>query len=157
MENGRLLSQVTGANLRVVELFSVFHDSQRVNEGFDSGHGCRGAEFARELRGVEYELSDEEFSLLIYACEFHTEGHLGGDITVQTCWDADRLDLGRVGIIPRADKLCTDGAKDLSFLKGAIDRSEKLFVPDLIVTEWGVSPPPSHLRSCVAIPFMVRE
>jgi uncharacterized protein len=31
---------------------------------------------------------------------------------VQTCWDADRLDLGRVGIIPRPDRLCTEEARD---------------------------------------------
>lgn len=138
LENGRLLSQVTGANLRVVELFSVFHDSQRVNEGIDDGHGRRGAELARELRGVEYKLSDEEFCLLIHACEFHTEGHLNGDITVQTCWDADRLDLGRVGIIPRPEKLCTAGAKDLGFVRWAIERSERFFVPAFVSTEWGV-------------------
>lgn len=137
LENGRKLSQVTGANLRVVELFSVFHDSQRINEGIDDGHGCRGAELARILRGIDYELPDEEFTLLIHACEFHTEGHLDGDITIQTCWDADRLDLGRVGILPRVEKLCTDGAKDSSFLRWANERSERLFIPTLVSKEWG--------------------
>ena len=39
LENGRLLPPLTGANLKVVELFSVFHDSQRENEGFDPDHG----------------------------------------------------------------------------------------------------------------------
>lgn len=138
IENGRQLSQVTGANIRVVELFSVFHDSQRINEGIDDGHSRRGAELARELRGVDYELSDEEYSLLIYACELHTEGHLDGDITIQTCWDADRLDLARVGIVSRKERLCTERAKDPDFLKWAIERSERLFVPILVSTEWGV-------------------
>ena len=138
IENGRHLSQVMGANIRVVELFSVFHDSQRFNEGLDDGHGRRGAELARELRGVEYELPDAEFALLIHACELHTEGRLDGDITVQTCWDADRLDLGRVGIVPQVEKLCTNGAKDLGFLRWAIERSERLFVPALVSKEWGI-------------------
>jgi len=33
------------------------------------------------------------------------------DSTVLTCWDADRLDLGRVGITPKAIYLCTDAAQ----------------------------------------------
>jgi hypothetical protein len=36
---------------------------------------------------------------------------LDGDITVQTCWDADRLDLPRVGIQPLPQFLCTEAAK----------------------------------------------
>ena len=64
MENGRRLSKVTGAKAHVVELFAVFHDSQRFNEGFDDGHGRRGAELARELRGIVYEVADEDFDLL---------------------------------------------------------------------------------------------
>ncbi len=31
----------------------------------------------------------------------------------KTCWDADRLDLPRVGIIPKKDRLCTEAAKGL--------------------------------------------
>ena len=45
------------------------------------------------------------------------------DITVQTCWDADRLDLGRVGIIPRPDRLCTEEARDPVLLDIAYRRS----------------------------------
>ena len=124
LENGRKLSQVTGAKTRVVELFAVFHDSLRINDGIDEGHGRRGAELARELRGIEYELADGDFDLLINACDLHTAGHLEGDITIQTCWDADRLDLGRVGITPRAEKLCTHRAKDPGFFKWAIERGK---------------------------------
>ena len=39
LENGRRLSEMTKANSNVVELFAVFHDSQRVNDGIDDGHG----------------------------------------------------------------------------------------------------------------------
>ena len=141
LENGRRLSEVTGAKIHVVELFSVFHDSQRVNEGFDDGHGRRGAKLARELCGIAYEFSDEDFDLLFKACDLHTEGHLNGDITIKTCWDADRVDLGRVGITPRGEKLCTDGARDPDFFNWAVRRGEGLFVPDLVSTEWGVQLP----------------
>ena len=138
LENGRRLLKVRGAKTEVVELFAVFHDSRRINEVVDDGHGRRGAELAGELRGIVYELGDEDFGLLIKACDFHTEGYLDGDITVQTCWDADRLDLGRVGITPREEKLCTDGARDQGLLKWANERSERLFVPSLVSEEWEV-------------------
>ena len=47
----------------------------RINEGIDDGHGRRGSELARDLRGVVYELDDEAFGLLIKACDLHTEGY----------------------------------------------------------------------------------
>jgi len=43
----------------------------------------------------------------------HTDGHTTGEATLLACWDADRLDLGRVGITPRAELLCTDAARGL--------------------------------------------
>jgi len=141
MENGRKLSERTGARRRVVELFALFHDSQRINEGIDEDHGRRGAMLAAELRGRAYELKDEDFVLLIQACELHTDGLLEGDVTVQTCWDADRLDLDRVGITPRSEKLCTDGARDPDFLKWAIERGKTLFLPPLVSEEWRIRLP----------------
>ena len=41
LENGRRLAEETGANIQVIQLFAVFHDSRRLNEGFDDGHGQR--------------------------------------------------------------------------------------------------------------------
>lgn len=113
LDNGRRLTPITGANLKVVELFAVFHDSQRENEGFDAGHGQRGADFAAKMRGRWFDLSDQEMDMLYEACALHTNGLTQGNITLQTCWDADRLDLGRVGIAPRIDLLCTQAAKEI--------------------------------------------
>jgi len=100
LENGLRLARETKANIEVVQLFAVFHDSCRVSEGYDLGHGQRGADFALTLREKWLALSDEEFTLLYDACAGHADGDTEADITVQTCWDADRLDLGRVGICP---------------------------------------------------------
>lgn len=141
LENGRRLSQAPGARRDIVELFAVFHDSQRINEGVDDGHGRRGSELAKKLRGVIYELDDEAFGLLIKACDLHTEGYLDGDVTLLTCWDADRLDLGGGGITPLAEKLCTEGAKDPGLLKWAVKRGEALLVPALVSEEWDVRLP----------------
>lgn len=106
--NGLMLAEETGANRHVVELFAYFHDSRRLNEHTDDGHGARGAALARELKGRYFDASDDEMDLLQLACVHHSDGLRQGDATVLTCWDADRLDLGRVGITPRAMFLCTE-------------------------------------------------
>ncbi|MCK5070250.1 MAG: hypothetical protein KAR01_06900 [Desulfocapsa sp.] len=131
--NGIRLSEHTGANIKVVQLFSVFHDSRRYNENRDPQHGHRGAELAVKLRGNYFELSDEEFDLLYQACRLHTNAKTHESITVQTCFDADRLDLGRVGILPKAKYLCTDVAKSEEMILWAHQRSIKGNVPDNIL------------------------
>jgi uncharacterized protein len=138
LETGRRISDTTGARRDIIELFAVFHDSQRINEGIDDGHGRRGSGLARNLRGIAFNLDDKAFDLLIHACDLHTEGYLDGDITLRTCWDADRLDLGRIGITPRVEKLCTEVARDPDLLRWAVERSETRFVPDLVSKEWGL-------------------
>ena len=94
LENGQRLAAATGAKIEVVTLFALFHDSRRVNEYTDLGHGHRGAKYARTLRGTLFNLDDADFELLFEACRLHTDGLTEGDVTLQTCWDADRLDLG---------------------------------------------------------------
>lgn len=111
-KNGFILAQITGANVQVVELFAFFHDSCRINEYEDHDHGKRGAELAVNLRGNLFEATDAEMDLLVEACENHSNGCVDAHVTVQTCWDADRLDLGRVGIYPESKYLCTPAAKD---------------------------------------------
>jgi uncharacterized protein len=125
LANGRKLSKITGANIKVVELFSLFHDSRRLNEGYDPEHGPRGAAFAAEMRGQWFDVSDQEMEQLEYACEQHSNGITDGDITVQTCWDADRLDLGRVGKTPNAEYLCTHAAKHPEMIKWSNERATK--------------------------------
>ena len=125
LENGLRLAGVTGAHVEVVELFSLLHDCKRLSDHTDLGHGRRAKEFARTLRGLCIALSDEHFELLAFACEYHTDGLVEANVTVQTCWDADRLDLGRVGIRPEPARLCTAAAKDPRVLKWAIRRSQE--------------------------------
>ena len=122
-KNGLRLAEVTGANVAVVELFSFLHDARRENDNYDPYHGFRAADFARSLAGKVFELETNELELLATACEGHSEGLLEGDITVLTCWDADRLDLGRVGIKPRPAKLCTEAARESTMLSWSYERS----------------------------------
>ena len=51
-ENGLLIAEKhPQVNQKVVELFAVFHDSRRQNDGWDHGYGHRGGELAKLLRG----------------------------------------------------------------------------------------------------------
>ena len=121
-ENGIRLAEQEGVNIRVVQLFSIFHDSRRQNEHQDRGHGRRGAELARKFRR-HISLDDDEFSLLTTACELHTAAATHENITIQSCFDSDRLDLGRVGIMPDPQYLCTPLAKEEKTIDWAYGRS----------------------------------
>jgi uncharacterized protein len=122
-ENGLRIAKHSGADAQLVELFAFLHDCCREDDGSDPGHGERAAEFAGTLRGALLHLSGEDFTLLQDAIAGHEYGWTKGDVTVITCWDADRLDLGRVGIRPHADYLCTDFAKTKSTIEWAYKRS----------------------------------
>ncbi|MDB6124941.1 MAG: hypothetical protein JWQ71_3934 [Pedosphaera sp.] len=113
-KNGLILASRTGANVQVVRLFALFHDSRRINDLVDEGHGQRGAEYAAQLRGMLYDLDDGSFALLEYACTWHTDQRFSKDATIGTCWDADRLDLGRVGMIPHEDFMSTAFGKEVA-------------------------------------------
>ena len=98
-------------------------DTQRRNERRDPSHGRRAARYAKSLRGVWFDLSDKEMELLTEAPKYHSDGYTEADITVQVCWDADRLDLGRVGIKPAPHRLCTASARSVDVLEAAYERS----------------------------------
>lgn len=113
-KNGLLLAADSGADLVVVRLFALFHDSRRENEFTDPDHGRRGAAYARELHGTHFQISEAQLELLEFACTWHTETKHHPDPTIGTCWDADRLDLGRVGIVPDPKYMNTDLGRQLA-------------------------------------------
>jgi uncharacterized protein len=121
--NGLALAQHTGANRKVVEYFAFIHDLGRENEYSDPHHGLRAADIATQIAGDLIDVTEEELCLLQDACRGHSDGHMAGDVTVITCWDADRLDLGRVGIQPDPERLCTTAARDPAMLIQAYQRS----------------------------------
>ena len=135
-ENGRFLAEKTGANIRVVELFAFFHDCKRENEYSDPEHGFRGAQLLSNLRDKLSDLGTDEFEKLNIACIEHTRSISNPDITIQTCFDADRLDLGRVGKKPDPKFLNTPVAKEHSVIQWAYKRSIMDTVPNNIPTEW---------------------
>lgn len=137
-ENGLRVAASNGADEEVVRLFALFHDARRVNEHRDHGHGTRGGELARTLRGTLVHLDDARFDMLYEACRLHTDGHTTGDSTLLACWDADRLDLGRVGIVPVPTRLCTDRAREL--LPWAHGRAIADHAPAEVLASWQMPP-----------------
>ena len=109
VERNGLLLATDDVNITVVRLFAYLHDKWRVDNGEDLEHGKRAAENLPALRAALLAwLTDEEFALLCKACELHTVCHRTGNPTIDTCFDADRLDLMRVGITPDPKKMATE-------------------------------------------------
>ena len=62
------------------------------------------------LKGV----SNEEIELLQEACRLHTTELKTGNPTIDACFDSDRLDLWRVGLIPDPARLATEKGKEFA-------------------------------------------
>jgi uncharacterized protein len=127
--NGLLLARDTGADTEVLELFAFIHDAERQHDGIDRDHGKRAAALAEQLNGDYYSLSQQRLGWLMLACERHSMGDIHSDLsghanrTITTCWDADRLDLGRVGIKPVANKLCNSRSQQSVLIEALYARS----------------------------------
>ncbi len=59
--------------------------------------------------------------LLGFACEEHTNGDVSSDPTIGVCWDADRMNLWRVGIKPDPHELSTEAARSQECIGWARD------------------------------------
>ena len=112
VERNGLLLVTDEVNRTVVRLFAYLHDKWRVDNWEDLEHGKRAAENLPVLRSTLLAwLTDEEFELLRMACKLHTVCHRTGNPTIDACFDADRLDLMRVGITPDPEKMATERGK----------------------------------------------
>lgn len=123
--NGLKLAEKNGANSAVIELFAFLHDIKRENDDHDPEHGLRASNLVELLNGRFFDISEDEKGLLEAACRDHSQGKTHEDLTVRTCWDADRLDLGRVGVRPDPDYLCTPEARDPDLIEKSWLRSRR--------------------------------
>ena len=99
--NALQLAESEGVESDIFSLFALFHDARRQNEARDKEHGKHGAMLARELHTQgDFPLSADELDRLCYACEHHTDQKHNADPIIGICWDADRLDLTRIGTVP---------------------------------------------------------
>lgn len=131
-QNGMLLCRLMPlAHPRIVGAFAFLHDACRKDDGQDPYHGIRAATWLTEWwMKTEIQrrckLSDGMFQCLVAAIAGHSFGYRVGeqrtgmehsngklwslDQTVAICWDADRLDIGRCGVIVDQEFLSTSEA-----------------------------------------------
>lgn len=110
----KLANETLAADAEVVAAFGILHDSLRLADRGDRAHGLRAALLAFELRddGVIH-FDDGQMHRLGYALQHHNCARVSTDPTIGCAWDADRLDLTRVGIRPRFDLLSTEAGRRL--------------------------------------------
>lgn len=114
-----------GIDPLIPHIFAFVHDSQREDEGVDPLHGHRAAKFVLEHRDSLFGfLHDTEVQQLAHACELHSEGHTVSHQPAMVCWDADRLDLGRLEIEPSPSLLCTSYARSADVIDAACRLAE---------------------------------
>lgn len=99
---------VPDADGLVVLLFAMIHDSQRHNDDHDPLHGPRAAAFALEFADL---VDEAQLRVLSEACADHASGRLSTHPTIAVCFDADRLNLWRVGITPSAAFMSTQAGR----------------------------------------------
>jgi uncharacterized protein len=133
-----LLPKTPAADPALVFLFALFHDSMRVNDNYDPLHGPRGAALARALRGEAFDLEDAEMELLEFAWDEHTNVGVDPDPTVGVCWDADRLNLWRVGIRPDPRLLSTEAARSEERIAWARDLQGEHFAWEDLYRAFGL-------------------
>ena len=109
---GLRIAKQNGADMTILRLYSLFHDSLRRDETEDPDHGKRGAELAKEFLGDLYQLDEARFAKLYKACAEHVDGTTTDDVDIGTCWDADRLDQARFGAEVDRTRLSTEEARD---------------------------------------------
>jgi len=106
-EAGLHIADAEGVDRHAVLLFAILHDCRRENDGHDPGHGPRAAALARATGHEALGVSPPVLERLAHAMHHHTDGLLTDDPLVGACWDADRLDLPRVGITTNPEFLST--------------------------------------------------
>lgn len=107
---GMSIGMIEGANWKVISHFAYLHDVMRMDENYDPNHGPLAADY---VAAGEWNLDSDELELLVTAIRGHADGRTSTDPTIGSCWDADRLDLPRVGITPKIQYMSTDTAKRL--------------------------------------------
>lgn len=118
---GVMLALAEGGDVEVVKAFALYHDCRRVEDGEDPEHGYRGAMLAQyHWRLGWLNLTADQMALLSFACEHHTKGSVNEDVTVSCCWDADRLDLVRIGMEVNPEYLGTETAKRVNVYTAGI-------------------------------------
>jgi uncharacterized protein len=105
------IAGIEGGDPLVAALFATCHDIARVHDGIDHEHGPMAVERMRVELPHDLDLRPGQLDLLFRAITSHTEGETVEDPTIGACWDADRLDLIRIGFDIDRRRLSTATAR----------------------------------------------
>lgn len=116
IDNGlRLAEHDPEIDTDVIIAFGLLHDSGRTHDEHCTIHGKVAGAYVIPALLELIPLSSEQLMLTVIACTNHTSAMPNDfpmyDNTLLACFDADRLDLWRVGILPDNKYLFTDTAK----------------------------------------------
>lgn len=93
--------------------FAAIHDTQRHNEFHDPEHGERAAVVMRRLTPPNSCFAGILEDRLDFALRHHDKGEIETeDELIGTCWDSDRLTIGRVGITPSVEYMSTEAVRE---------------------------------------------
>jgi len=112
--NARYLCNEERIDDRIPRLFAVIHDIMREHDGFDKEHGPKASRFVEDIAGSVLGLNPGDIALLSLACRDHTTVKETTNDVIGLCWDADRLDIGRVGIVPDPAFMTSRSAKAMA-------------------------------------------
>jgi uncharacterized protein len=129
-----------------VEVFAQIHDLAREDDGGGNQHAIDGAFYMDEVVSAVFDgqLSHDQIETIRAAIRYHSDGTVAQqasedglfeglewprDLLVRTvgcCWDADRIDLLRVGIYPAPEFMSTSGWRDVLALSSRIHGAIRL-------------------------------
>jgi uncharacterized protein len=137
LENGLRLAEETGANIEVVQLSAILHDSERVNEGGDPDHGPRAAAFALDLRGC----CSTCLITSSGSCTIPVPGTITNELIPMSRSRPAGMPTGSILVgsaSPRTRAASTDAAKHPDILKWADGRASFGVIPEFVRTAWGI-------------------
>lgn len=125
----RIRAHAPGVSPGVLVAFGLLHDCRRETDDWDPEHGDRAALVAARSRPLKRLLGAEGRDLVSEACRLHERGMSRPEaLAIGACWDADRVNLVRLGfrLDPRYFTVLTpeDGSLD------AVAAETRLIVPD---------------------------
>ncbi len=82
--------------------------------------------------------TEEQFDRLTYALRYHEHGGVTEDPTVGVCWDADRLNLHRCCVWPKAKYLSTAAAKKRKTILWALDLQQQSVTWEDVIERYGL-------------------
>lgn len=133
LRNGREIAEHTPkVDTYLTDLFALLHDSQRADEWSDPEHGPRAAKYLDDLIAEghlprpldKYQRMELRAAILDHAFGRVVSGDPAhGQQTIAACWDADRLDLARLGIRPSPQLLGTAYARRADVIQRVWDEA----------------------------------